>query len=374
MLEQVMALMHGHPRAVSLLIDVIRRSGKGTEVPGALADLPDLASALLQRLVEQAPSPRHHAALQVSAHAPATTEPVLRAVLPATDDHEVAELWDWLCYLTFMEDTPAGVRPHDVARDLLEADLRWRDPEAYADIHVACADTSSRRFARRPAIPSACNTPRPSCFSSFVMIRCWARTGTGMRPGRASDNLEPDQARRIIAMTRARKVINRRAWPPTGYGCNQKRSGCSATPEGGVCGYAARLSLHLARPEESSSTPVRRRYGGTLSATVLPVPGSRSWPGDSTLTAIPMSTIPACRGPARGWRIADILSQPPTAWEFVRPIPTSSTGSRSSTTGDSSISPRPTTRSEHRYEELWLRLAPGRGGGVAGAYGGSGAG
>ncbi len=82
-LERAMALTHGHPLAVSLLIDVIRRSCKGTEVPRALADLPDLVSALLQRLVDQAPSARHRAALQVSAHAAATTEPVLRAVLPA---------------------------------------------------------------------------------------------------------------------------------------------------------------------------------------------------------------------------------------------------------------------------------------------------
>ena len=45
-LGQVMALTHGHPLAVSLLIDVIRRSGRGTDVPGALADLPDLVSAV----------------------------------------------------------------------------------------------------------------------------------------------------------------------------------------------------------------------------------------------------------------------------------------------------------------------------------------
>jgi hypothetical protein len=140
-LDQVMALTHGHPLAVSLLIDAIRRSGKETEVPEALLDLPDLVSALLERLVDQAPNALHRAALQVSAHAPATTEPVLRAVLPASDDHEVTELWEWLRDLTFMEDTPAGVRPHDVARDILEADLRWRDPRRTPTFTVDCGAT-----------------------------------------------------------------------------------------------------------------------------------------------------------------------------------------------------------------------------------------
>lgn len=100
-----------------------------------LGELPDLVAALLRRLVDQAPTGRHRAALQVSAHAPITTEPVLRAVLADSDAREVSDLWDWLRDLTIMEDSQAGIRPHEVARDILEADLRWRDPDAYADIH-----------------------------------------------------------------------------------------------------------------------------------------------------------------------------------------------------------------------------------------------
>jgi hypothetical protein len=94
-----------------------------------------VVAALLRRLVDEAPIGRHRAALQVAAHAPITTEPMLRAVLPDCDAEEVSELWDWLRDLTIMEDVQAGIRPHDVARDILEADLRWRDPEAYADVH-----------------------------------------------------------------------------------------------------------------------------------------------------------------------------------------------------------------------------------------------
>jgi hypothetical protein len=134
-LEQVMALTHGHPLAVSLLIDAVHRSGSGSDLPTTLGERPDLVAALLRRLVDEAPSARHRAALQVSAHAAVTTEPMLRAVLPGCDAEEVSELWDWLRDLTIMEDDQAGIRPHEVARDILDADLRWRDPDAYADIH-----------------------------------------------------------------------------------------------------------------------------------------------------------------------------------------------------------------------------------------------
>ena len=76
-----MALTHGHPLALSLLIDAVRRCDTGGEVPATLGELPDLVAALLRRLVDQAPTGRHRAALQVSAHVPVTTEPVLRARL-----------------------------------------------------------------------------------------------------------------------------------------------------------------------------------------------------------------------------------------------------------------------------------------------------
>ena len=81
-LGQVMALTHGHPLALSLLIDAVRRSGTGPELPAALDELPDLVRALLSRLVDQVPSSRHRAALQACAHAAVITEPVLRSALP----------------------------------------------------------------------------------------------------------------------------------------------------------------------------------------------------------------------------------------------------------------------------------------------------
>ncbi|HET9302732.1 MAG TPA: hypothetical protein VFO20_08145 [Propionibacteriaceae bacterium] len=93
---------------MSLLIDAVRRSGQGTDVPQTLQDLPDVVTALLSQMVEHAPTIRHRAALQVAAHASATTEPLLRAALPA-DAEEASELWEWLRDLTIMEEAQAGI-------------------------------------------------------------------------------------------------------------------------------------------------------------------------------------------------------------------------------------------------------------------------
>jgi hypothetical protein len=170
-LEQVMALTHGNPLALSLLIDAVRRSVTPHELPTALDEMPDLVRALLSRLVDQAPSNRHRAALQISAHAAVTTEPVLRAALPTSDPQDVSDLWDWLRDLTFMEESRAGIHPHDVVRDILEADVRWRDPMRTPTSIGGCAATWSTTFARKPVTRPHCNKRWQTCCSWYATTR-----------------------------------------------------------------------------------------------------------------------------------------------------------------------------------------------------------
>jgi hypothetical protein len=122
--EQLVELAHGHPLGLSLLADVVVRGGETAADPMT----PDLVGTLLQRFVEIVPSGLHRRALEVCAPARVTTEALLREVLGLEEAHE---LFTWLRELSFMESGPEGVFPHDLARDALEADLRWRDPEGY---------------------------------------------------------------------------------------------------------------------------------------------------------------------------------------------------------------------------------------------------
>jgi hypothetical protein len=122
--DQLVELAHGHPLGLSLLADVVVRGGQAAADPLT----PDLVGTLLRRFVEVVPSGLHRRALEVCALARVTTEALLREVLALEDAYE---LFTWLRELSFVESGPQGMYPHDLARDALEGDLRWRDPEGY---------------------------------------------------------------------------------------------------------------------------------------------------------------------------------------------------------------------------------------------------
>jgi hypothetical protein len=122
--DQLVELAHGHPLGLSLLADVVVRGGEAAADPLT----PDLVGTLLRRFLEVVPGGRHRRALEVCALARVTTEGLLREVLGLEDTHE---LFTWLRELSFVESGPEGVFPHDLVRDALEGDLRWRDPEGY---------------------------------------------------------------------------------------------------------------------------------------------------------------------------------------------------------------------------------------------------
>jgi len=125
--ERLAATTHGHPLALSLLLDV-RTQG---EAPRALDAMPDVVSALVTGFLAGVPSARHRRALEIVAHARVTTGGLLRRILGEP------ELLDWLRGLSFIESGPDGLFPHDLARDVIDADLRWRDRAAYDEVHRA---------------------------------------------------------------------------------------------------------------------------------------------------------------------------------------------------------------------------------------------
>ena len=82
---------------------------------------------LIEKFVQDVPSRAHRLALHACVSAHATTEPLLAAALDQTDAHE---LFEWLGHLSFVESGPYGLFPHDLARDVVYMDFRWRDPDA----------------------------------------------------------------------------------------------------------------------------------------------------------------------------------------------------------------------------------------------------
>jgi DNA-binding winged helix-turn-helix (wHTH) protein len=123
--DDALAFTRGHPLALSLSADVLTRGDR--LAPSRLDTEPEVVRLLIEKFVQDVPSRAHRLALHVCVSAHATTEPLLAAVLDRSDVHD---LFEWLAHLSFVESGPYGLFPHDLARDVVYMDFRWRDPDA----------------------------------------------------------------------------------------------------------------------------------------------------------------------------------------------------------------------------------------------------
>jgi len=317
LLEPVMTLTHGHPLAVSLLIDAVRRSGPGSDIPESLQDLPDVVTALLGRIVEHAPTGRHRAALQISAHAAASTEPLLRAALPA-EVEEASELWEWLRDLTIMEETQVGIFPHDVARDVLEADLRRRDPDTYADIHRRLRGYLVDQVKASAGNPDAL---QQAVADLLFLIRDHPVAGAywywDALEGCPGQPVQPSQFDLIIAMTRETQGYQQAELATHWLRRQPEAFRVFEGPDGDIGGYAARLALHLATPEDIEADPGAAALWRYAQEHHPPRPGELVLGWRFVVDRDPDERHPRLAGTMFGaWHVIDILLRGPTAWEF----------------------------------------------------------
>ncbi|MFE3542517.1 ATP-binding protein [Nocardia sp. NPDC059177] len=122
--DRIAGVSHGHPLGLALLTDLHARDAELPDDPLS----PDLVTTLLRRFVDVVPSDRHRQALEVCALARVTTEALLRDVLGPGDANA---LFGWLRELSFVYPGSDGLYPHELARDVLDAELRWRDIDSY---------------------------------------------------------------------------------------------------------------------------------------------------------------------------------------------------------------------------------------------------
>ncbi len=128
-IQPIIDFTHGHPLALSVVADIYEQYPDKNFSP---EQSPDLVRTLLQLFVRQVPSPMHRAALEVCSLVNLLTESLLAEVMGIED---VSELFNWLCTLSFISIGRDGIYPHDIAREALCADLRWRHPDWYAELH-----------------------------------------------------------------------------------------------------------------------------------------------------------------------------------------------------------------------------------------------
>lgn len=114
-------MSHGHPLALMLLADVAETQGG---IPAELG--PHVIRRLIECFVAQVPSALHREALNVCALARVANEQLLAQTVDAASS---PGLFDWLAGLSFVESSAEGLYPHELVRDAIAAELRWRHPE-----------------------------------------------------------------------------------------------------------------------------------------------------------------------------------------------------------------------------------------------------
>jgi len=134
--QGILEFTHGHPLALSLVAEVFSQRGHVGLHP---EESPDVVKTLMERFVQQVPGPAHRTALEACALVRVTTETLLGEMLGMPTSGSASDgvhtLFEWLRELSFIESSPEGIFPHDLARETLATDLRWRNPDWYVELH-----------------------------------------------------------------------------------------------------------------------------------------------------------------------------------------------------------------------------------------------
>ncbi len=122
-IEAAIGFSRGHPLSLCLAADLALKAPGGELKP---EQSPHIVRPLIDRIVgEAASSTAHLHALYAAALLNEIDQSSLARMVPSDDTRGV---FDWLVDRSFVAISEHGVRLQELARDLLSADLKWRDP------------------------------------------------------------------------------------------------------------------------------------------------------------------------------------------------------------------------------------------------------
>jgi hypothetical protein len=124
----ILDFTRGHPLALCLVTEA------QLQTPGAPfqpSESPDVIRVLLRQFLRDVPDPLQRAAVEAASVVRVTTEPLLAHLLGIEDAHG---LFDWLAGRSFIVLAPDGLFPHDLAREVITTELRWRDADRYGEL------------------------------------------------------------------------------------------------------------------------------------------------------------------------------------------------------------------------------------------------
>lgn len=311
----MLEVSHGHPLALALLVDVLSQD-RGTaaeEGPWDLGVAPDVVGRLVESFLAGVPGPRHRRALDCVAHARLTTADLLGSVLGTSEGDE---LFAWLRGLSFMERGSYGLFPHDLARDVIDADLRWRDPAAYRGMHLSIREhvvtriweSEGRDRARALADLIFLHRGNPAATALWD----WESLGEVYADGLRGDDLEAvvslvERYEGVESAAIARHWLERQ---PEAFYVFRGRG-----PE--LLGFAAQIALHDASDEDVSRDPAARAVSAHAQRHAPPRPG------DDLLLARFLIDRDAYQAPSRSFNVVTMrstqewLGRPRLSWYYI---------------------------------------------------------
>ncbi len=283
--ESAVRFTRGHPLALALVGEVLAHGG-AFDPKGS----PDVIATLVERFVRSVPSAQHRHALEACAQVRLLTEPLLARLIPAGD---AAEMFGWLRRLPFVDSGRAGLHLHDLAKDALTADLEWRDPTRFADLHAGARQFYLDQLA--VSGPDAQAALLMDLMFLHAELRPFLRpadagdtAGLSARPATAAD------APAILEMVERHEGRSRLPSRPIGSPPGPMPGGSSGTRGRSSASSASCPSMPPTTPR-TTATPRWPGCGDSCATTRRCGPASRSPTSASGWPATPTRTSPPSR-------------------------------------------------------------------------------
>lgn len=272
----ILDFTYGYPLALSLVADVFAQRQDNVR-PFKPEAAPDIIKTLLEQLVQKVPGPAHRAALEACALVYLTTEALLSAMLAIPDVHE---LFEWLRGLSCIESGPLGLFPHDLAREALAADLRWRNPDWYAELHHRARTYYSNRLQQTRGQEQQVilaqyiylHRDNPAVRPFFTQLQSqWSETGGLM----ADIGREPDWPL-LINMVRRHEGEESARIAAHWFACQPGQVQVLRNPEQQPAGFLLLLALEQTTPTELTADSVAQAVWRYLERAAPLRPGEKA--------------------------------------------------------------------------------------------------
>ncbi len=280
----------GHPLALSLVADLFDQRPDTVFRPDAE---PNIIKTLLEQFLDDLPSPQHRAALDLCCLVRGTTEALLAETLGAAD---APALFAWLRRLSFVDSGSRGLFPHDLAREALHTDLRWRNLDWYIELH----HRARQYYARRLQITGGAEQQRT--LFDYIFLH---RDNPVVRPfydwqagaGHTPDRLRPADVPALVEMVRRHEGDESAALAAHWLHRQPDHILVLRNTQGRPVGFMALLALHLVDAEDERLDPALAKAGEHLRSQDGLRPGEtathfRFWMGEESYQDVgPLQTL-----------------------------------------------------------------------------------